>query len=68
MTRKQRHVTRIIHSLDEIPDFATEAEEGEFWRTHAFSEELMDQATWELDDPLAPWRAQREEQRPARGR
>ena len=37
----------IIHSLDEIPVFATEAEERAFWETHEVSNELAAQA-----DPL----------------
>jgi hypothetical protein len=44
----------IIYSVDEIPDFANECEEHEFWSTHEFSDELMGQAMWDPDDPLAP--------------
>lgn len=44
----------IVHSLDEIPAFANECEEHEFWSTHEFSDELMEQANWDADDPLAP--------------
>jgi hypothetical protein len=31
----------VIHSIDEIPLFATEREESDFWATHDLSEELM---------------------------
>lgn len=33
----------VVHSLDEIPSFASEAEESEYWGKHAFSEELWEQ-------------------------
>ena len=45
---------KTIHSLAEIPKFRTEEEEHEFWSTHDFSDALMEQATWQPDDPLAP--------------
>ncbi|MBI5946737.1 MAG: hypothetical protein HY875_01195 [Chloroflexi bacterium] len=32
-----------IHSEDEIPEFATEAEEHAFWSTHSLGEELLEQ-------------------------
>ncbi len=32
-----------INSLDEIPDFASEAEEAEFWATHGLGPALLDQ-------------------------
>ena len=39
--RPQKTVT-IVRSLDVIPPFASEAEEGAYWQTHALSEELWD--------------------------
>ena len=44
-----------IHSLDEIPEFANEAEEAEFWASHAFGQEVLDQMG-PLDDVLPPAR------------
>lgn len=32
-----------VHSLDEIPDFKSEAEEAEWWSTHELNEELWRQ-------------------------
>ncbi len=46
----------IIASLDEIPVFATEQHEAEYWRTHSFSEELLDQMAPVGDDVLPPAR------------
>lgn len=31
-----------IQSWDEVPDFASEAEEAEFWSTHSLGEALLD--------------------------
>ena len=44
-----------INSLDEIPDFTSEAEEAEFWSTHGLGDELLDQMG-PLDDVLPPAR------------
>jgi len=38
---------QIIHSLDEIPEFASEDEEREWWRTHDIAEELGEDVTEE---------------------
>jgi len=45
---------RIIHSVDEIPKFATEQEEREFWETHDFSADLLTAQPVDPDDPLPP--------------
>lgn len=34
---------QVIHSIDQIPTFATEEEEDRFWSTHRFSKELLRQ-------------------------
>lgn len=39
---------QVVNRLDDIPDFANENEEDEFWSTHTLSDEL-----WDADDPLA---------------
>ena len=44
----------IVRSLDEIPAFASEAEEADFWGTHALSEELWDRLPAVPDDELPP--------------
>ena len=33
----------VIHTLEDIPTFANEAEEHAFWATHELSDELWDQ-------------------------
>jgi predicted DNA binding CopG/RHH family protein len=37
---------RYVKSLDEIPDFKTEAEESEFWSTHSLAE------IWDQLEPI----------------
>ncbi len=39
-----------ITSLDEIPDFATEAEERAFWTTHRVSPDVYEQMLGTADD------------------
>lgn len=42
----QKQTTRItIHSLDEIPKFASEDEEREWWATHDLAPELGEDVT-----------------------
>lgn len=49
MPRKKPVTTfETVHRLEDIPDFADEDEEDEFWSTHTLSDEL-----WEAPDPLA---------------
>jgi uncharacterized protein (DUF4415 family) len=45
----------IVERIEDIPDFANEDEEHQFWSTHTFSEALMDQAKpiEEIDPELA---------------
>jgi DnaJ-domain-containing protein 1 len=40
-----------LRSLDEIPPFASEDEEREWWATHDLSEELYDQLKVSPSDP-----------------
>jgi hypothetical protein len=54
-----------IHSLDDLPAFAGEAEEHEFWGTHSIADELWDQLPVAPDDDLPPPRPRK---RPAAGR
>jgi hypothetical protein len=44
----------VTHSLDEIPQFSSEAEEADYWATHTFSEDLWDQAEPLGEDELPP--------------
>jgi hypothetical protein len=58
MNRDPKYERTPIYSLDEIPDFADEDEERDWWAEHEFSDELWDSlpdATEELDRiaPLA---------------
>lgn len=41
MTRTSPHLTT-VRDLAEIPDFASERQEAEFWDTHTMSDELWD--------------------------
>lgn len=63
------HPRAVIHSLDEIPAFADECEEVEFWDTHEMSDELWDSLPAIPDDELARLdgiRARRRQQRTER--
>ncbi len=44
-----------VRSWDDVPEFANEAEEAEFWAAHSFGEELLEQMG-PLDDVLPPAR------------
>jgi hypothetical protein len=44
----------IIAKLNEIPSFATEQDEAEYWRTHSLSDELLDQMAPVDTDVLPP--------------
>ena len=52
-TRPQKTMT-IVRSLDEIPPFASEAEESAYWQTHALSEELWNTLPSVPEDELPP--------------
>jgi len=54
-TRIQETVTNLIeiNSWDEVPTFASEAEEAEFWASHSFGPGMTDAAD-DTDDPLLP--------------
>lgn len=41
----------IVYSAEELPNFQSEAEEHEFWKTHTWSEEMMDRAEPDPDLP-----------------
>jgi hypothetical protein len=44
MAKRTKDTIAIIHTLDEIPQDMTEAEEHQFWSTHTLSEQLVAQA------------------------
>ena len=55
MTKTRSQKTMITaRSLDEIPSFASEAEESAYWQTHALSEELWDTLPPVPEDELPP--------------
>ena len=59
----------VINSLKEIPAFANECEEVEFWDTHEMSDELWDSLPPIPDDEFARldrFRAKRQEQQTRR--
>ena len=53
MTNETRPMTT-IHSADEIPAFASERDEAEFWDTHTLGDEFWENAPGlaDLDPPL----------------
>lgn len=50
---KAKNIT-IVQSLDEIPEFASEAEERDYWGTHALSAKLWTRLPAPSDDELPP--------------
>lgn len=46
--KKPAKQLEVVNHLEDIPNFADEDEEDEFWSTHTLSDEL-----WEAADPLA---------------
>ena len=44
----------LVYSEDDIPAFRSEREEHEFWNTHVFSEEFIDQALARGEEVPAP--------------
>ncbi len=50
MTDKNGHDDLMIASLDDIPDFATEAEERAFWAMHRVSQDVYEQMPGAADD------------------
>jgi CopG antitoxin of type II toxin-antitoxin system len=54
---RPRKIMTIVHSLSEIPPFASEAEESAYWQTHALSEELWNTLPPVPEDELPPPRA-----------
>ena len=64
---ESKYELKVIHTLDEIPDFESEDEEREWWAEHEMSDELwnsLPDMTAELDEiaPL-PDSAQRKRRR-----
>ncbi len=50
MTEETRRDDLTVVSLDDIPDFATEAEERAFWATHRMSPDVYEQMPAADDD------------------
>ena len=44
----------VIHSWDEVPEFANECEEQEFWSTHEMGDEFFADAEVDADAELPP--------------
>lgn len=42
VSRANRRDMTEVHSYDELPEFANEAEEAAFWATHSLGQELLD--------------------------
>ncbi len=49
---KTRRRMRTVHSWDEVPAFASEAEEAAFWATHELGDELLEQMRPRADPKL----------------
>ena len=54
----------VIHSMDEVPDFASEAEEAAWWATHELSEELWRSLPRMPDHDLPPVRTEQPQRVP----
>jgi hypothetical protein len=44
MATRRRQSLKVIHRVEEIPTFRSEAEEAEFWATHSLGAEILAQA------------------------
>lgn len=53
MTKTKRREST-VHSWDEVPAFASESEEAEYWATHNLGEELLAQMRPDADPELPP--------------
>jgi hypothetical protein len=53
MARQMKRLKK-VNSIEEIPDFASEAEEAEFWSTHSLGEALLDQMEPIPESELSP--------------
>src|SRR5436309_2309652 len=42
MTRNRRRKMEFIHSVDEIPEFASDEEEANYWDTHELAEDFVE--------------------------
>ena len=54
MARKPRRRMTVIHSWDEVPVFASEADESAFWAEHELGEVLLGQMAHDADQTLRP--------------
>lgn len=43
MSTIQQRDMKVIHSFDDVPPFATEQEEADFWSTHELGDEILAQ-------------------------
>jgi hypothetical protein len=57
MTMSPKRPMTTIHRVEDIPSFATEAEEHAFWATHELSEDLWEQAEQIEPSELPPVRS-----------
>jgi hypothetical protein len=57
MARAREHELTPINDWSELPDFANEDEEHEFWSTHSLGERLLEQMEPVDDDELPPPRS-----------
>jgi hypothetical protein len=59
MTHCQKHETItpgkriIVHSMDDVPNFATECEEVEYWDTHELAADLFQRGSLDPDEEAA---------------
>jgi len=54
MVRESRQRRETLHSLDNIPAFASEAEEAAFWDSHDLGEEVVARMGPLPDDVMPP--------------
>jgi hypothetical protein len=72
MSHENNRHLHVIESFDEVPEFASEAEEAEYWSTHSLGEkllEMMKPVPFDDDElpPPRPRRRQPTEPRSTRG-
>lgn len=49
-----------VHSPEEIPEFASEKEEAEFWATHSLGDEFWEKTELVPEDELPPSMSRKE--------
>jgi hypothetical protein len=54
MTKTKTEASTVVHNFDEVPAFASEAEEVEYWDTHELGDEILSAMHRDADKRLPP--------------